>query len=257
MTTPATLAALDAAAAAGPFFLLDTDPPPRTGRDSSFDADVAGPDGPPWRPFSELVDDPAATRARISAIREGIAERGRIDPRAVPARSAASLAHLGLISRVISPVLGAAVLGGVVPQLRSESLYWRDVLGPVPLSAPELDGIDVEGQDPARIAAILAAEFAVGPVAGLGAAIGTVGAVSPKVLWGNVASAVAGAARMLVTAGAPPAALGAIVTGLLALEPLTGTGAYVAGVGFRRTSCCLYYRVPGGGYCGDCVLTPR
>ena len=24
---------------------------------------------------------------------------------------------------------------------------------------------------------------------------------------------------------------------------------------FKRTSCCLYYRVPGGGYCGDCVLT--
>jgi ferric iron reductase protein FhuF len=24
---------------------------------------------------------------------------------------------------------------------------------------------------------------------------------------------------------------------------------------FRRRSCCLYYRVPGGGLCDDCVLT--
>jgi iron complex transport system ATP-binding protein len=27
--------------------------------------------------------------------------------------------------------------------------------------------------------------------------------------------------------------------------------------GYRRTSCCLYYRVPGGGLCGDCVLTTQ
>ena len=26
---------------------------------------------------------------------------------------------------------------------------------------------------------------------------------------------------------------------------------------FRRRSCCLYYRVPGGGICGDCVLVDR
>ncbi|MEC4021033.1 (2Fe-2S)-binding protein, partial [Streptomyces sp. H27-D2] len=25
---------------------------------------------------------------------------------------------------------------------------------------------------------------------------------------------------------------------------------------FVRRSCCLYYRVPGGGMCGDCVLLP-
>jgi FhuF-like iron-sulfur protein len=27
-----------------------------------------------------------------------------------------------------------------------------------------------------------------------------------------------------------------------------------AGLSFRRRSCCLYYRVPGGGLCGDCTL---
>jgi hypothetical protein len=26
------------------------------------------------------------------------------------------------------------------------------------------------------------------------------------------------------------------------------------GLEFRRNSCCLYYRVPGGSLCGDCSL---
>jgi ferric iron reductase protein FhuF len=43
---------------------------------------------------------------------------------------------------------------------------------------------------------------------------------------------------------------------LLDNAPLTGTGAFT-GTTFRRTTCCLYYQVPGGGYCGDCVLLGR
>ena len=39
--------------------------------------------------------------------------------------------------------------------------------------------------------------------------------------------------------------------------PLSDTGTLGPdGEGFRRRSCCLYYRVPGGGLCGDCVLGP-
>lgn len=34
---------------------------------------------------------------------------------------------------------------------------------------------------------------------------------------------------------------------------LRGTAEF-AGGRFRRRSCCLFYQVPGGGYCGDCVL---
>jgi FhuF 2Fe-2S C-terminal domain len=50
---------------------------------------------------------------------------------------------------------------------------------------------------------------------------------------------------------------------MLALEPLRGTGELVQPDISRprrfliRRSCCLYYRVPGGGTCGDCVLTPE
>ncbi|MFD7559857.1 (2Fe-2S)-binding protein, partial [Streptomyces sp. NPDC059835] len=42
---------------------------------------------------------------------------------------------------------------------------------------------------------------------------------------------------------------------------LAGTGTFIheegLGVAFVRRSCCLYYKVPGGGLCGDCVLRTR
>jgi iron complex transport system ATP-binding protein len=55
-------------------------------------------------------------------------------------------------------------------------------------------------------------------LAPLTAALRRLGPISEKVLRGNAASALLGDA------------------------------------GYRRTSCCLYYRVPDGGLCGDCVL---
>jgi hypothetical protein len=71
--------------------------------------------------------------------------------------------------------------------------------------------------------------------------------LSPQVLWGNVASALGGAAGQL-GARAWPA-----VGSLLTRSPLSGM-AIVAGRSLRRRNCCLYYRIPGGGTCGDCVL---
>ncbi len=248
-STELTRDALAAAAALGPFFVLETDAPPRTRADGA----------PPWRPFVDLVSDPAVTAARIDAIRLGIAERGRMSVDDVPRRAAASLAHLGLVSRLISPSLGAALLGGVVPEL--DGLYWRDVLGPVPLTLPDPRGATVDGGDADAVADALSAQLAAGPVAHLGAAIGAVGKVSTRVLWGNVASAAAGAVRMLSSAS--PAHAGtayAVGRRLVSREPLPGSGSFdgPAGPGaFRRSTCCLYYRVPGGGYCGDCVLLGR
>ena len=238
-----------AASDLGPFFALDTDTPPATRADGA----------PPWRPFADLTDDPAVTAARIQAIRVGIAERGRLAVEDVPHRAAASLAHLGLVSRLLSPSLGAALLGGVVPDL--DGLYWRDVLGPVPLTLPDPRGTSVDAGDPEAVAMAVGDQLANGPVARLGAAIGAAGQVSSRVLWGNVASAAAGAVRMLAAASPAHAEVAfAVGRRLVARDPLTGTGAFAgpAGAGaFRRRTCCLYYKVPGGGYCGDCVLLGR
>jgi ferric iron reductase protein FhuF len=88
--------------------------------------------------------------------------------------------------------------------------------------------------------------------------------VSPKVLWGDAASAVA-TARRLVAAARPGSAARAstLAERLLTGPPLAVTAALRApeppdvGWTFRRRSCCLYYRVPGGDVCGDCVLLDR
>jgi ferric iron reductase protein FhuF len=85
-------------------------------------------------------------------------------------------------------------------------------------------------------------------------------AVSPQVLWGNVASAVNGAATMIAKARpglAAPAASAA--TAMLRYPALTGTHRGSPGAGFRRRNCCLIYRLSPPGtarYCGDCVLDP-
>jgi ferric iron reductase protein FhuF len=82
-------------------------------------------------------------------------------------------------------------------------------------------------------------------------------AVSPRVLWGNVASAINGAATMIAAARpdlASPAA-GAAAT-LLGQPSLAGSYRGRPLTGFRRRNCCLIYRLSPAApaYCGDCVL---
>jgi ferric iron reductase protein FhuF len=79
--------------------------------------------------------------------------------------------------------------------------------------------------------------------------------VSARILRGNATSAVVAAGRQV--ARSRPEAAGraeSVVRGLLEAEPMSDTGSLSAGWAFRRRSCCLYYRLPGGGTCGDCVL---
>jgi hypothetical protein len=75
--------------------------------------------------------------------------------------------------------------------------------------------------------------------------------VSSQVLRGNVASALDGARQAI---GSP--AVDVLVRGVLGLGVLSGTAAKLPPT-FRRNSCCLLYRLPGRGLCGDCVLTSR
>jgi len=52
-------------------------------------------------------------------------------------RVAASVTHLGVAARLISPALGMAVLLGRVPRMDPAEVYWQPVLGgPLPLSLP-------------------------------------------------------------------------------------------------------------------------
>jgi ferric iron reductase protein FhuF len=80
--------------------------------------------------------------------------------------------------------------------------------------------------------------------------------IAAPLVWGNAASAMTAALRVLaaVRPGISTAARSMAGT-LLGLGALRGTGELTGpGLEFARRSCCLYYRVPGGGLCGDCPL---
>jgi iron complex transport system ATP-binding protein len=61
--------------------------------------------------------------------------------------------------------------------------------------------------------------------------------------WGNVASALLGLRGVV-------AGISGWVVEALTHDRLVGT----TSPGGRRRSCCLFYRVPGGGLCADCCL---
>ena len=228
-------ATLDQLAALGPFFALHThhrDQPAST----------------PWQELRTLVEDPDVLRERVDGVRGHLAAAGAQRPADVELRVAASVTQLGLTARLVSPALAVAVLSGSWPRPALALARWQPVPGGAfPLSF-----------DAAAFAPGTPEDLLEGPVRDLVLATAEL-SVSPKVLWGNVASAVNGAATVL--AGARPdlaAAARAAATLLLASPALRGA-AEPPGTGrFRRRSCCLIYRAaPGraGALCGDCVLT--
>jgi hypothetical protein len=172
-------------------------------------------------------------------------------PQAEP-RVAASVIHLGYAARLWSPVLGAGLLAGLVPDLATLEVDpdWAVRLAPgEPRGWP--------ATDPAQLAALCYQVVVTAHLEPLAAALA--GTVAPGLLWGNAASALIGALSVL-TADRPaqraPAA--AVATALLAQGRLNNTGdlhATPARLSFRRRSCCLYYRLPASGLCGDCALS--
>ena len=143
-------------------------------------------------------------------------------------------------------------LHGRLPDL--SSVRWRAAAtGPLPLRAREADLRPVH-QDPARAFDDLVVRPFIAPLLGMAARADR---LAPSLLRGNAASATVGAASMVVRSF--PHAAGAVrslVRGLLDTSLLRGTGTYEADR-FHRRTCCLYYRLPGGGTCGDCPLSER
>jgi hypothetical protein len=265
---------LAALAALGPFFAVEAHEPGAPLRE-------------PWQPLAALVSDPSTLTARIGQVREGLAATTGCPAGRVEFRIAASVAQLGVAARLLSPALGAAALGGAL-RIDAGQARWVPALGgPFRLSLPAsslprsrcLPRSPAEGRlavpprsppgrreaPPSLVAALLspggaaplrlAHELLAGPVTEL---VGEVAAmsVSPLILWGNVASAINGAAAAIVRsrpdlAGQAGAAAGAA----LAFPALGAAFSGQPGTSFRRRSCCLIYRLgPAAGYCGDCVL---
>ncbi|SEF13432.1 FhuF 2Fe-2S C-terminal domain-containing protein [Streptomyces sp. 2112.3] len=290
MTEP-TAARQAQVAALGPFFAFETHP---------ATSELAS----PWRPLSEVArEDSGVLRERVTAVRASLAARSGRPAEAVELRVAASVAHLGLVARVLSPMLGLTALHGLrlpSPPPTLDDLRWHSGLGGAfALSLPREtvaslaagsarcgsgpsshDGAharirtpadtdadtdvdtdtsaDADTDTDADADADAVENLLDGPIRELVDAAASF-SVSPRILWGNVASAVNGAATGMVSA-APSLARPARTAALLFLSrpQLQDTHTLNAPNGrFRRRSCCLIYRAApnaSGSLCGDCVL---
>jgi hypothetical protein len=229
--------ALDLAAlgAVSPYFALAVGP-------------VGGPGDSPdgWRPLGELVGSPGAMRSRL----DWASGRMGTDDRPV----VASIAFQGWAARFTSVYAGAVALTGRAPDLSAGALSYR--------YPPEGGAIGLR----AAAVDLLAPEEAWrrlvdGTLEPLVSAVRADVRVGRRLLWGNVASALAGSLRMLDAAGHGP--LARLAAAPWADPPeLAGLGGWrpdpgaPGGLSYRRTTCCLYERLPGAGRCGDCSLDP-
>ncbi|WP_405684013.1 (2Fe-2S)-binding protein [Streptomyces sp. NBC_01387] len=248
---PAASAVIGEIAELGPFFAVQAHPP-----------GVEPPE--PWQRITRSL-----LEARVTGVREWLAAAGGQSPDAVEIRVAASVAHLGLAARLISPALAAAVLHGLVPAPGLADLRWQPVIGgQIPLSLPSDAFTDLSlpagaftgGSTvaPTRLADELSSRLLDGPLRELADAMAEF-TVSRRILWGNTASAVNGAATMITTTRPDlTARTRAITSRLLERPPLRDASCTGPDGAFRRRSCCLIYRAaPGasGALCGDCVLS--
>lgn len=239
-------AALADVAAFGPFFEVDTNP-----------AESAD---PTWRPLDDLYSDPVPLAARIAHVARVLGD----DEGPVDQRVAASITFQGMAARVLSPPLAVVVLHGVLPALTARAVHWRvSATGPWPLWTANPQAVPTAGDDPALAAALadLLVEEHLTPLVD---AVRAQVSISGRILWGNAASSVA-AGKRLIGAERPHAAHRAarIATAVLEHPAFAGAAELLparapdVGWTFRRRSCCLFYRAPGRGTCGDCVLTGR
>jgi FhuF 2Fe-2S C-terminal domain len=249
-------ALLAAVAEVGPFFAVAHGAEPADGG---------------WVPVRALGGEPGRHDPlgdRIAAVRAALATDARV---------AASTVSLGLAAQLVAPLFAAVAVHGALPvpdpggagirpttgrddpaaDALADVLHWRPG-GTGPWLWWSGGGRVVAG-GPTALADVVTALLAP-PVAAVRARV----PIAERVLWGNVASAVA-SARQLVAAAAPESAgrAGAVAEHLLTTPPLAPTAELRdpeppdVGWSFRRRTCCLYYRVPGGGLCGDCVLLDR
>ncbi|WP_369395377.1 (2Fe-2S)-binding protein [Streptomyces sp. CG1] len=224
----------------GGFFVLRTHPGP---------AGAAGRPDPGRLPtlaqtYERVTPDALTTRVAVVAQRLGTAEP----------RVAASIAQQGLAARLWSAALGCAALYGALPDLDPHVLRWD------PLAAAPDDLFLTELRPLPGDAAALAATVLHGHLRPLGETLTARFGCAPGLLWGNAGSALAGAARELdrwarAHGRTDVAARAGALTDELLADPLLRTTGTRTGTAFRRRSCCLYYRVPGGGVCGDCCFT--
>lgn len=199
---------------------------------------------------------------RFAATRAGLAAGSGLATDEVMARTAVSAAQVGLVSRLWSVALASVARHGWVPELTLDQLLVAPThRNPSPMAlADAASGVPVT--DPAHAARAIEELVVHGAVASITDACRVQGRTAANVLVSNAASSLVAAAR--VVGRKVPQRTGQLdeVVRLLLQTPwLAAGGGYrsvddEAGSGeeFKRSGCCLYYRLPGHGLCPDCIL---
>jgi hypothetical protein len=189
----------------------------------------------------DLVDDPRVLHARVTRVGAALARGGY--PETVERRVAASVTQLGLVARLIAPAIATAALTVRRAAVVLDACWWQDGLGgPFPLSI----ALGEDGQVPTipgvieSITVLTATEY---------------GVPSPTV-WGNIASATNNAAAMITRSRSDVGPRTRELADTILADPRVEGGSLRCGPSFRRTSCCLIYRLDttNSPVCGDCLL---
>jgi ferric iron reductase protein FhuF len=234
----AVAAALQQAAQIGPYFTTE---------------DVRGPG---WSPLAAILGNPTVNGNIVAATRRDLAQRQHARPSSVEVRVAASIHFLDIAARLISPVLAAAVLADTVPALTPRNIWWRARRSGALAIGISASRAEPPGE-PDAAAQRLRASLIEPVIEPLARAYRQRFGLAEALLWGNVASAMVGAAGQLT--GRRPAItprLDRVLAELLDAAPLAPAVLHPP-PDFVRTSCCLFYRLPEGSLCGDCVLRVR
>ncbi len=180
-------------------------------------------------------------------------------------RASASLVHLDLVSRLLSPALGAAVGDGAdgrLLPLTPGATWCRTTDAGVRFGIAE-DGVQLAdaGGEPTTAAKVFA-DTVLPTVERVTAAVEADTPLPRHVRRSNVASAVGGAVTVVAAVGPHLADRARGLFGALLDGDLADGGRLVGSPPrFVRNGCCLYYRLPAGrgrgGLCGDCILATR
>lgn len=224
-----------------------------------FDIPLAG--GTNWRSFDELTESVPTINEHVNHTRAAIARSQNVAIHEVEKRVAASSFQLATIAKLISPVVGCIVLSGTLPDFSSDNLAWRPgIKHSLDLGIVSYTGwTEIRDEDIVdRIHSNLI-DAALRP---LSEAIHRATGLSNKVLSGNIASSFNGAVSAL-SAQLPNVtdrAFG-LMREIVNHGHLRTTCRFVSASDgrprFVRNSCCLFYQLPRGGLCGDCVLAER
>ena len=209
---------------------------------------------PPWLTVGALTSQPEPMRRRIAAVRQALPAGAGSQAEQIETKVAASAAHFGMVARLVSPALAALVFGY---QLNTDpsQLWWQDVLGGAyPLSVPvQVHRLDGRSRSVETACRQLLSEV-IEPVTSV---VTELVPLSTRVLWGNVASAVNSASIQVATRQPAAADAAPHIAAIIFRAPQLRAERNQPGPGFRRSSCCLYYRLSAeraNGTCGDCVL---